>query len=406
MLANKTIVLGITGSIASYKSADLASKLTQDGARVEVIMTESATRFISPITFRGVTSRPVVTSMWEMSSGFSIEHVALAEAADIIVIAPATADIIAKLANGIADDSLTCTVLATKAPVLIAPAMDTGMWRNSITQENVARLKTRDFTFIEPGYGHLASGCVGEGRLADIRIIIDTIRQILGRNGDMAGKRIVVTAGGTHEAIDPVRYIGNRSSGKMGFAVAEAARNRGAGVVLITGPTALPDPAGIEVIHIQTAIQMKKAVVKTVAKADVLIMAAAVADYMPKRQTTQKIKKTAAGRALTLDLVETPDILAEVKGGFLRVGFAAETEDIIENATRKLRNKQLDLIAANDVTASNSGFEVDTNRVTIISQDGKSEALPLMSKKEVAGRILDKVLKLLNGKPGAKGHTH
>ena len=395
MLANKTIVLGITGSIASYKSADLASKLTQAGAKVEVIMTEAATRFISPITFRGITGRPVITSMWEMSSGFNIEHVSLAEAADIIVIAPATADIIARLANGIADDSLTCTVLATKAPVVIAPAMDTGMWRNTITQENVARLKARDFTFIEPGYGHLASGCVGEGRLTDIRIIIDTIRQVLGRNGDMAGKRVVVTAGGTHEAIDPVRYIGNRSSGKMGFAVAEAARNRGAAVVLITGPTALPDPAGIEVIHIQTAIQMKKAVVKAVSKADVLIMAAAVADFMPKKQTAQKIKKTAAGRTLTLDLVETPDILAEVKGSFLKVGFAAETEDIIENATRKLRNKQLDLIAANDVTAANSGFEVDTNRVTIISQDGKSEALPLMSKKDVAGRILDKVLKLL-----------
>ncbi len=398
MLANKTIVLGITGSIASYKGADLASKLTQAGARVEVIMTESATRFVSPMTFRSVTNRPVVTSMWEMSSGFSVEHVALAEAADIVVIAPATADIIAKLANGIADDSLTCTVLATKAPVVIAPAMDTGMWRNLITQENVSRLKTRDFTFIEPGYGYLASGCVGEGRLADIRIIIDTIRQVLGRNGDMAGKRIAVTAGGTHEAIDPVRYIGNRSSGKMGYAVAEAARDRGAGVVLITGPTALPDPAGIEVIHVQTAIQMKKAVAKAVVKTDALIMAAAVADYMPRNQAAQKIKKTAAGRALTLDLVETPDILADVKGGFLRVGFAAETEDIVENATRKLRNKQLDLIVANDVTAPNSGFEVDTNRVTIISQDGKTETLPLMSKREVADRILDKVMNLLKGK--------
>ncbi|MDO8716858.1 MAG: bifunctional phosphopantothenoylcysteine decarboxylase/phosphopantothenate--cysteine ligase CoaBC, partial [Dehalococcoidales bacterium] len=317
MLANKTIVLGITGSIASYKSADIASKLTQAGASVEVIMTESAQKFITPLTFRAITNQPVVTSMWEMSSGFSIEHVALAEAADIIVVAPATADIIARLANGIADDNLTCTVLATKAPVVIAPAMDTGMWRNPITQENVARLKTRGFNFIEPGFGHLASGCVGEGRLADTEIILGTISQVLGRDGDMAGKRVIITAGGTREPIDPVRYIGNRSSGKMGFAVAEAARNRGAAVVLITGPTALPDPAGIEVVHIQTALQMKKAVVKAVAKMDVLIMAAAVADFMPKKQTAQKIKKTAAGRTLTLDLVETPDILAEVKGDFL-----------------------------------------------------------------------------------------
>ena len=396
MLANKTIVLGITGSIASYKSADLASKLTQAGANVEVIMTESATRFISPITFRGVTSRPVVTSMWEMSSGFSIEHVALAEAADIIVIAPATADIIAKLANGIADDSLTCTVLATKAPVVIAPAMDTGMWRNPITQENVARLKTRGFNFIEPGFGHLASGCIGEGRLADIGIIIDNIRQILGRNGDMAGKRVVVTAGGTREPIDPVRYIGNRSSGKMGYAVAEAARDRGAVVVLIAGPTNLPDPAGIEVAHVQTAVQMKKAVLIAVAQADVLIMSAAVADYMPVNQAVQKIKKAVAGRKLTLELVETPDILAEAEGDFLKVGFAAETEDVLENATKKLHSKQLDLIVANDITAPDSGFGMDTNRVTIMSRDEKAERLPLMSKRNVADKILDRVMEMLN----------
>lgn len=396
MLANKTIVLGITGSIASYKSADLASKLTQAGARVEVIMTESATRFVSPITFRGVTGRPVVTSMWEMSSVFSIEHVALAEAADIIVIAPATADIIAKLANGIADDSLTCTVLATKAPVVIAPAMDTGMWRNSITQENVSRLKTRGFDFIEPGFGHLASGCVGEGRLADIEIILGTIRQILGRDGDMAGKRVVVTAGGTREPIDPVRYIGNRSSGKMGYAIAEAARDRGAGVVLIAGPTNLSDPAGIEVVHVQTAVQMKKTVLKAVAQADVLIMSAAVADYQPVNQAVQKIKKAVAGRKLTLELVETPDILAEAEGDFLKVGFAAETEDVLENATKKLHSKQLDLIVANDITAPDSGFGVDTNRVTIMSRDEKAERLPLMSKRNVADKILDRVMEMLN----------
>lgn len=396
MLANKTIVLGITGSIASYKSADLASKLTQAGASVEVIMTESATRFISPITFRGVTNRPVVTSMWEMSSRFSIEHVALAEAADIIVIAPATADIIARLANGIADDSLTCTVLATKAPVVIAPAMDTGMWRNSITQENMARLKTRGFNFIEPGFGYLASGCVGEGRLADIEIILGTISQVLGRDGDMAGKRVVVTAGGTREPIDPVRYIGNRSSGKMGYAVAEAARDRGAVVVLIAGPTNLSDPTGIEVAHVQTAVQMKKAVLKAVAQADVLIMSAAVADYQPVNQAVQKIKKAVAGRKLTLELVETPDILSEAEGDFLKVGFAAETEDVLENATKKLQSKQLDLIVANDISAPDSGFGMDNNRVTIMSRDEKAERLPLMSKRNVADKILDRVMEMLN----------
>lgn len=396
MLANKTIVLGITGSIASYKGADLASKLTQAGARVEVIMTESATRFISPLTFRSVTNRAVVTSMWEMASAFSIEHVTLAETADIIVIAPATADIIAKLANGIADDSLTCTVLATKAPVVIAPAMHTGMWQNPITQENVAKLKNRDFIFVEPGYGHLASGGTGHGRLVEIEKIIGTIRQVLGRNGDMAGKRVVVTAGGTQEPIDPVRYIGNRSSGKMGYAVAEAARDRGARVVLIAGPTEMPDPVGIEVSHIQTALQMKEAVARAVAQADTLIMAAAVADYQPKSQAAQKIKKAVVGRKLTLDLVETPDILAEIEGDFLRVGFAAETESIVDNARKKLQSKQLDLIVANDVTAPDSGFEVDTNRVTIISQDGKVESLSLMSKRDVAEMILDRVMEMLN----------
>jgi len=393
MLANKTVVLGITGSIAAYKAADIASKLTQAGARVEVIMTESATKFVTPLTLRSITSRPVVTSMWELASEFSIEHVALAEAADVVVITPATANIIAKLAAGIADDMLCATVLATEAPVIVAPAMHINMYQNSITQDNLAKLKARGFTVVDPAHGRLASGKIGLGRLADVEKIIGTIQQVLGRSGDLAGKRIVVTAGGTQEAIDPVRYVGNRSSGKMGYAIAEAARDRGAEVMLITAPTSIPEPAGIGVTHTESAVQMKEAVVKATAQADALIMAAAVADYQPKNIAKEKIKKEAAG--LTLELVRTPDILTEVKGSFLKVGFAAESEDVIENARQKLEKKHLDLIAANDITDADSGFGVDTNKVTLISRDGKIESLPLLTKRQVADRILDKVVGML-----------
>ncbi len=397
MLTNKTVVLGITGSIAAYKGADLASKLTQAGARVEVIMTESATKFVSPTTFRSLTSRPVVTEMFELSTEFSLEHVALAEAADVVVIAPATANIIAKIAAGIADDMLACTVLATRAPVIIAPAMHSGMWENSVTKENVAKLKARGITFVGPGYGRLASGGMGQGRLAEVEKIMGTISQVLGRKGDLAGKRIVVTAGGTREAIDPVRFVGNRSSGKMGYAVAEAARDRGAKVTLITAPTALADPVGIEVTHITSAVQMKEAVTKATAKCDALIMAAAVADYMPKSAARGKIKKAVAGESLTLELMRTPDILSDVKGNFIRVGFAAETtENLLEHAKKdELIKKNLDLVAANDITAPGAGFDVDTNIVTLITRAGKVENLPLMSKREVADKILDRVVKLL-----------
>jgi phosphopantothenoylcysteine decarboxylase/phosphopantothenate--cysteine ligase len=395
MLTNKTIVLGVTGSIAVYKAAELASKLTQGGAKVEVVMTEAATRFISPLTFRSLTNRPVVTSMWELASEFSIEHVALAEAADIVVIAPATANIMAKLAAGIADDMLSCTVLATRAPVIIAPAMHSGMWENAVTQENVAKLKKRGLVFVEPEYGRLASGGIGQGRFAEIEKIVGTITQVLGRKGDLAGKRIIVTAGGTQEAIDPVRFVGNHSSGKMGYAVAEAARDRGAKVTLVTAPTTLPDPAGIEVVHIESAAQMRKSVTKAAAEADALIMAAAVADYQPKSRARQKIKKEATGASLTLELVRTPDILSEVKGDFIKVGFAAESENLIANAREKLKRKQVDLFVANDITAPGSGFGADTNKVTLISKDGKEESLPLISKREVADKILDKVVGLL-----------
>jgi len=393
MLANKTIVLGITGGIAAYKAADIASKLTQAGAKVEVVMTESATKFIAPLTLRNLTGRPVVTSMWELSSEFSIEHVALAEAADVVVIAPATANIIAYLAAGIADDMLTCTVLATKAPVIVAPAMNVNMFQNPITQENLAKLKARGFTIVGPAYGRLASGKMGLGRLAEVEQIIGTIKQVLGRSGDLAGKPIVVTAGGTQEPIDPVRHIGNRSSGKMGYAIAEAARDRGAKVKLITAPVSLPEPAGIEVVHIETALQMKEAVAKAVSQANALIMAAAVADYQPKSVAEAKIKKETP--SLTLELVRTPDILTEVKGNFLKVGFAAESEDIVANAKQKLEKKQLDLIVANDITDPSSGFGTDTNKVTLIDRDGKVESLPLLTKREVADRILDKVVELM-----------
>jgi len=393
MLANKTIVLGITGSIAAYKAADLASKLTQAGAKVEVIMTEAATKFIAPLTLRSLTGRPVITSMWELNSEFSIEHVALAEAADTVVIAPATANIIAKLAVGISDDMLTCTVLAIKAPVILAPAMHAGMFQNSITQDNLAKLKARGFIVVEPAYGRLASGKMGLGRLAEVDKIIGTIQQVLGRSGDLAGKRIVVTAGGTQEPIDPVRHIGNRSSGKMGYAVAEAARDRGAAVSLITAPTSLLEPAGIEVVPIRTATEMKEAVAKAAAQADALIMAAAVSDYQPKSVAREKIKKDST--SLTLELIRTPDILTEVKGNFIKVGFAAESEDIVANAKKKLDKKQLDIIVANDITDASSGFGVDTNKVALISRDGKVESLPLLTKREVANKILDKVVELL-----------
>ena len=393
MLTNKIVILGITGGIAAYKAAELASKLTQAGAKVEVVMTEPATRFIAPLTLRSITGQAVVTDMFDLASQHNIEHIALGEAANVVVIAPATASIIAKMAVGIADDMVTLTVLATKAPVIVAPAMDANMFENAITQENLAKLKARGFTIVDPGYGRLASGKVGWGRLADADKIIGTIKLVLGRSGDLAGKRVVVTAGGTQEPIDPVRHISNPSSGKMGYALAEAARDRGAKVTLITAPTSLPDLAGVVVISVRTAAEMKKAVTKAVAKANALIMAAAVSDYQPKTVARAKIKKTSP--SLTLELVRTPDILTEVKGDFIKVGFAAESEDIIANARKKLQKKQLDLIVANDITDKESGFGADTNKVTLISRDGKVESLPLMSKREVADRILDKVVGLL-----------
>ena len=393
MLTNKTIVLGVTGSIAAYKAADIASRLTKAGAKVDAVMTEAATRFIAPLALRSITGRAVVSDMFDLDPQYTIEHIALAEAADVVVIAPATASLIAKAAAGISDDMVTLILLATKAPIILAPAMNANMFANPITQENLAKLKARGFTVVDPEYGRLASGAKGKGRLADINQIMGTIEQVLGRSGDLAGRRVVVTAGGTQEPIDPVRHIGNPSSGKMGYALAEAARDRGAEVTLVTAPVSLLEPAGMEVLPVRTTIEMKQAVAKATAKADALIMAAAVTDYQPRTVAKAKIKKEAPG--FNLELVRTPDILAEVKGSFIRVGFAAESEDIVANAKKKLQKKQLDIIVANDITDKKSGFGVDTNKVTLIDKKGKVEKLPLMSKREVADRILDRVAGLL-----------
>jgi phosphopantothenoylcysteine decarboxylase / phosphopantothenate---cysteine ligase len=393
MLANKTIVLGITGSIAAYKGADLASKLTQAGAKVEVILTEAAMKFVSPVTFRAVTGRPVVYNMFELSGEFSVEHVALAEAADVVVVAPATADIIAKIAAGIASDMVCTTVVATKAPVIIAPAMHTGMWENKATQENVKLLKSRGVVFVDPGVGHLASGGAGQGRLAEVPDIMAAINRTLSKTGDLAGKRIVITAGGTREPIDPVRFIGNRSSGKMGFALAGAARDRGAYVNLIT--TVDPPNSGFynDLHRVETVAELRNSVLEACQSADVLIMAAAVSDYRVTAPASNKIKKT--GGKLTLDLVENEDFLLELPDTFIKVGFAAETQDLLNNARKKLTQKRLDFICANDVSAPDSGFAVDTNRVTIIDKNAKTEELPLMDKRDVADKILDKVIGLL-----------
>jgi phosphopantothenoylcysteine decarboxylase/phosphopantothenate--cysteine ligase len=390
MLTNKTVLLGVTGSIAAYKAVELASKLTQAGAKVDVVMTKAATEFITPLTFSSITHRPVATDMFATPTEFDIEHIALAERANVVVIAPATADIIAKLAAGIADDMLCCTVLATKAPIILAPAMNVNMYENPITQDNLAKLRSRGFNIVEPAYGALACGEIGRGRLADTEHILAALCQVLGRKGDLAGKQVIVTAGGTQEPVDPVRHISNRSSGKMGYALAEAARDRGAKVTLISAPTALPTPIGVEVIQVQTALQMREAVLKAAPKADALIMAAAVADYRPATTAESKLKKGAAPR-LTLELIRNPDILSEVKGDLIKVGFAAESEDLIQNATAKLKEKRLDLIVANDITS----IGADTNKVVLIDRQGNKQDLPLLPKSEVAHKILDKVVEML-----------
>ena len=391
-LADKRIVLGVTGSIACYKALDLASKLVQAGALVDTLLSYGATQFVTPLAFRSITHRPVVTDTFDPESEFANEHVALAHQADIVVVAPATAHTIAKLALGLADDPLTTTVVASAAPLVVAPAMDGNMFHHPATQENLEKLRRRDVVIAGPASGRLASGLIGVGRMLETPELLGYIAFALGRNGDLAGRTIVVSAGGTMEPIDPVRVITNHSSGKMGYALAEAARDRGARTVLVTAPTSLPDPPLVEVIKVGTAQQMCDAVLKQVETADALIMAAAVADYRPTAEAEQKIKKSAD--ELTINLARTTDILQAAKGNFVKVGFAAETQDLVPNAKAKVSSKDLDLIVANDLTDPDSGFGTDTNKVTLIGRDLQVEELPVLTKYAVSNRILDRILTL------------
>jgi phosphopantothenoylcysteine decarboxylase/phosphopantothenate--cysteine ligase len=393
MLEGKRIIVGITGSIAVHKAADLVSKLTQAGAEVDVILTEAGAQFITPVALRALSGRPVYTDIFDTKAELAISHVELARHADAVVIAPVSATTLARLAHGFADNLLSLTVLATQAPVLLVPAMDSQMYENAATQANLALLQERGMTVVGPVEGRLASGRAGLGRMVEVEVILGALRQMLGRNGDLAGRKLVVSAGGTQEPIDPVRYVGNYSSGKMGYAIAEAARDRGAKVALVSAPVALAVPYGVELVAVKTAAEMRDAVVSQCADADALIMAAAVADYRPAAVVEQKIKRSPAER--TLELAPTPDILAEVKGDLVRVGFAAESQELEKNAADKLARKGLDMIVANDITAPGSGFGTDTNQVTIIDKSGASETLPLLSKYEVAQRILDRVIPLL-----------
>lgn len=399
---DRHIILGVSGSIACYKAIDLASRLVKAGAKVDVIMTEGATKFVTPLAFGSITHRPVVDDLWDRHSEMAIEHVGLAKRAAAVLVAPATANVIAKLSLGFAEDALQTTVLDTRAPLIIAPAMEHDMYSAPTTQEHLGRLRERGATIVQPEEGRLASGLMGRGRLADPEVILGTLRQVLGRlGGDLSGKRVVVSAGGTQEPIDPVRIITNRSSGKMGYAIAEAARDRGAEVTLITTPTALAHPYGVRVVQVGPVLEMFAAVKNAMRTADVLIMAAAVSDYRVANPATQKIKKRgAAAQGLTIEMVANPDILAETPGDFVRVGFAAESEDLLANATQKLERKRLDLIVANDITGEGSGFGSDTNKVILIGRDRAPEELPILGKREVADRVLDRIVGVLEARVG------
>ena len=395
--AGKRVLLGVSGSIAAYKAVDLASKLTQAGALVDVLLTPSATQFVTELTFRSITHRAIVTNLFDAASPEAVEHVALAEAADVLVVAPATAHMIAKLALGMADDPISVTALATKAPLVVAPAMDANMWRHPAVRANVDTLEGRGATIVGPGKGRLASGLEGWGRLAETPELTGTLARVLGGKGDLAGRTLVLTAGGTQEPIDPVRVVTNRSSGKMGRALAEAARDRGAHAILVTAPTAFDDLPGIDTRHVGTAEEMRQAVMEACDGASALIMAAAVADYTPADPKTDKVKKEDSG-SLALEMVKTRDILAESPRGIVRVGFAAESSDLLANARAKLESKGLDLIVANDITLPGIGFGADDNKVTLLDASG-AEELPLMSKYDVACRILDRVAALLDAAP-------
>lgn len=395
--AKKCVVLGVTGGIAAYKACELLRLLQKQGADVYVVMTKNAGRFVAPLTFETLSGHPVACDTFERPATWEVEHVALAKRADLFLIAPATANILAKMACGIADDMLSTTVLATRAPVLVAPAMNTGMWENPATQYNLSVLVSRGVRVVAPASGHLACGDSGAGKLEDVAVIAQAAMDILsGQERDMEGLRVMVTAGPSREALDPVRYISNRSSGKMGYAIARAAQRRGAQVTLLSGPVALSCPQGVELVPFTTTGELLERASALAAQQDVLIQAAAPADYRAREIAPQKIKKQ-SGAPLTLELEENPDVAAALgaakRPGQVFVGFAAETNDVLSHARGKLERKRLDMIVANDVTRPGAGFDVDTNIVTLLTQDGCQE-LPVMSKDAVADRILDRVLAL------------
>jgi len=394
------ITVGVTGGVAAYKAAELVRRLQQESFSVEVVMTRAACEFITPLTFAALTGKKVITGLFAQSGGeanleSAIEHIAVAQRTDLLLVAPATADIIAKFSRGISDDFLSTLYLATTAPVVVAPAMNVNMWNHPATQENLERLRGRGVHVVNPDEGYLACGMTGAGRLAGQDAIVSTVREVLQSRRDLEGQTVLLTAGPTQEDLDPVRFLTNRSSGRMGYAVAEAAAQRGAKVILVTGPTALDTPAGVTRVNVRSASEMLHSVEENFSAATIAVFAAAVADYRPAEAASQKIKKTAGD--ITLRLEPNPDILAIIarkRGHRLIVGFAAETDRVAENARKKLTDKNADLIVANDLTAEGAGFDVDTNIVTLFARDGRDLALPKLTKREVAHRILDEVVRL------------
>ena len=397
MLKGKKIVLGVTGGIAVYKAVDLVSRLRKQGCEVRVVMTEHAQQFVTPLTFKEISGNQVAVSMWSSNQEFNVEHIALANWADAFVVAPATANIIAKMAYGLADDLLSTTLLAAQAPIVVCPAMNTGMYENVATQENIAKLKSRGVTVMPPAVGKLACGTSGAGRLPEPQEIVEFLNAFFAkREGDLRGLKVLVTAAGTREPIDPVRFVGNRSSGKMGYAVAQMAAERGAEVLLVSGPSALSIPANVKAIKVETTNEMLEACLESYDKVDIVIKAAAVADYRPRDVAEQKIKKK-TDDALTVVMDKNPDILKTLgakKTHQVLVGFAAETQNLLENARDKVVKKNLDMIVANDVTAAGAGFNADTNIVKFLFANGEVRSLEQMPKVDVANCILDEALKI------------
>lgn len=397
---SKTVVLGVSGGIAAYKACDVVSRLRKENIQVNVIMTKHATEFVSALTFQSISQNPVAVEMFEPVTNWDIEHISLAKKADIFLIAPATANVIGKIANGIADDMLSTTVMATKAPVVIAPAMNTNMYENPVTQANIQKLKDLGYIFIEPGYGRLACGDLGPGKLAEPDLIVENIKFLLNKTDELKGKNVLVTAGPTQEAIDPVRYITNKSTGKMGYALAYQAALMGAKVTLVTGPTNLEIPFGIsEVIKIKSAGQMYETVTSSFDEMDIVIKSAAVADYKPKNISDSKIKKSDSDLVLELD--RNKDILFELgklKTKQVLVGFAAETDDLIANAQKKLAKKNLDFIVANDLKQEGAGFAGDTNIAKLLFADGNIVELPIMTKNQLSKEIYDKIIYIMHNK--------